>query len=544
MSAPQTVQLVLALIHVRIAIRIAVHMTVAVDYCGMLSPIAPALAGKGAATAELPMPTQSSRRVRSRRARTQEQKQIVTAILSIGLLFIAANLLLQSSNDQANGTNNSKSAAHNLQNGFARRFLLSKRYVRSSNNDKPSGYGSASRGGGSTWRGSVAGVDTRPRVPNMPSGEAIERRQKMMGIETEVEKEERRRREQEQQPQQQPQKELLEEQEAVIKRQKIEIQHANTPMSDRPYLKLRAHPGGRIGNDLFSFASSYALAKAYSYNLCLMTYTDEWHRREFKLEDSFVGPFLRCDQEWENTRTTRQIGTVHTDKLGLVWDEHKMLRDITLSDRLKDLEIGGHLQRYGNFDMYLDDILERLTFKEEIQSKVEETIGSNREEGTVLVGIHARRGDMKDSELYNPGQTFYQQAIDRMRSEIEQRAISGGDNAPRIKFLVFSEGDEGRNWFESSHVEVGGIFFPLEDFEYLGSDDGMVDLAILSSCDHNIISGGTYSFWSAMLGGWNMVGRDDSAGSRIVITSNDNYGLPEGWILISGRDDTAEISPA
>lgn len=122
-------------------------------------------------------------------------------------------------------------------------------------------------------------------------------------------------------------------------------------------------------------------------------------------------------------------------------------------------------------------------------------------------------------------------------SEIEQRAINGDNNAPRIKFLVFSEGNEGRTWFESKFDESGGIFTPLEDFEYVGSDDAMLDLAVLSSCDHNIISGGTYSFWSVALG------RKDGD-NRLVIASNDNYGLPEGWLLIDGRDDTAAISPA
>ena len=472
------------------------------------------------APTELPIPPsqQSSRRVVQSRRRTQrqQQRQVVTAILSVGLLIVAADLLLSPSTDQTNGTNN----------GFARRFLLAKRYVRSTSS-KPKGFGSASSGGGGTWKGSVAGADMRPKVPNMPSKEAVAKRQKMLGIETAAEKEERERREHEEHLQQ-----VLEEQEGA-EQQKREIQYADTPILDRPYLKLRAHPSGRIGNDLFAFASSHALAKAYSYNLCLMTYTDAWQSREFKLEDYFVGPFSQCDQEWENTRTTRQIDTVQTDRLGLLWDD--TMRDTTLSDRHKNLEIGGHLQRYGNFDTYLDETLDSLTFKENIRSKAEETIGRYREEGTVLVGIHARRGDMKDSVAYNPGDAYFQQAIDRMRSEIEQRAIHGGNNAPRIKFLVFSEGDEGRSWFESNYDESGGIFSPLEDFEYVGSDDAMLDLAVLSSCDHNIISGGTYSFWSALLG------RKDGD-NQLVITSNDNYGLPKDWLLIDGGDNTAAIS--
>lgn len=484
--------------------------------------------------AELPMPPSQSRaRVVQSRRRTQRQRQkrqVVTAVLSVGLLFLAADLLLSSSTDQTNGTNHSHNAAQNV-NGFARRFLLAKRYVRSGSS-KPKGFGSASSGGGSTWKGSVAGADMRPKYPEMPSKEAVAKRQKMLGIKTAAEKEERERREQEEQSQQR-----LEEQEGA-ERHRREIQYSNTPISDRPYLKLRAHPGGRIGNDLFAFASSHALAKAYSYNLCLMTYSDEWQRREFKLENYFVGPFSQCDQEWESTRTRRQIDTVQTDRLGLLWGDQKTFRDTTLSDRHKDLEISGHLQRYGNFDTFLDEILDSLSFKENIRSKAEEILRRYREEGTVLVGIHARRGDMKDSVSYNPGDAYFQQAIDRLRSEIEQQAMNGGNDAPRIKFLVFSEGDEGRTWFESNYDESGGIFSPLEDFEYVGSDDGMLDLAILSSCDHNIISGGTYSFWSAILG------RKDGD-NRLVITSNDNYGLPEGWLLIDGRDDgTAAISPA
>ena len=182
----------------------------------------------------------------------------------------------------------------------------------------------------------------------------------------------------------------------------------------------------------------------------------------------------------------------------------------------------------------LDLVLAELTHKLQVCSNLLQP-SPERLDVLVLVGIHAR-GDMKDSDVYNPGDAYFQEAIDQMRSEIRQRALGGGDNAPRIKFLVFSEGDEGRNWFESNH-EGGGIFSPLEDFQYVGSDDAMLDLAVLSSCDHNIISGGTYSFWSALLGRKN---GDD----RLVITSNDNYGLPGGWQLMAGRDDRAEISSA
>ena len=39
-----------------------------------------------------------------------------------------------------------------------------------------------------------------------------------------------------------------------------------------------------------------------------------------------------------------------------------------------------------------------------------------------------------------------------------------------------------------------------DEFEYIGSSDPMLDLAVLSSCDHIVASGGTFSWWAAFLG--------------------------------------------
>ena len=96
-----------------------------------------------------------------RRAAPFRLRSVFSAVVSVGLLVLAAYLVLPTQHDD--------SSQHQNQ-----RYLLAKRYVRSKDG-----------------RTGDAGVDTRPRVPGQPSAEAIERRMKMMGlsVETKMEKE-------------------------------------------------------------------------------------------------------------------------------------------------------------------------------------------------------------------------------------------------------------------------------------------------------------------------------------------------------------------
>ena len=95
-----------------------------------------------------------------RRAAPLRLRSVFSAAVSVGLLVLAAYLVLPAQHEE--------SSQHKNQ-----RYLLAKRYVRSKDG-----------------RRGDAGVDTRPRVPVQPSAEAVERRMKMMGLSVERKTEE------------------------------------------------------------------------------------------------------------------------------------------------------------------------------------------------------------------------------------------------------------------------------------------------------------------------------------------------------------------
>lgn len=258
-----------------------------------------------------------------------------------------------------------------------------------------------------------------------------------------------------------------------------------------PYLKLR-FTGGRIGNDLFSIASGYGIAKKHGYNFCINELSLEaidklryvpWTPR---IERYFKGPFNYCDKHWKIKSKPIRAGH-HLNNF-----EERDLKKY--GDQ--DLEVSDFMQSYGNFRHVKDEVLDMLTFNEEYLKKAARVLEPFRRESYIVVGVHARRGDKLDCDYCDaPGDEYYVKAIKEMKEKLGWWTNPRRD---KIKFLVASEGSEGKRWFDEN--KEGNGMFASDEFEYIGSSDPMLDLAVLSSCEHIIASGGTYSWWAAFLG--------------------------------------------
>ena len=120
-----------------------------------------------------------------------------------------------------------------------------------------------------------------------------------------------------------------------------------------------------------------------------------------------------------------------------------------------------------------------------------EVLGSRGRQGVVLVGIHVRRGDITLDYFRNYGYTtpekdYYQRAVERMHKDF-------GDN---IHFIVCSDGID---WAKENLKDLDPhIHFSegRKDYE---------DLAILSLCDHTIVSVGSFGWWAGWLAGGTVV---------------------------------------
>ena len=150
----------------------------------------------------------------------------------------------------------------------------------------------------------------------------------------------------------------------------------------------------------------------------------------------------------------------------------------------EDVMLNGYFQYYRFFSHISDKIRKEFTFRKEIQRKVSSFF--NRESLTdkniVKVGIHIRRADMTSASRIkkgfgSPGESYFSNAMKYFRSKYK-----------KIHFFVCSDD---LRW---ARKHISG-----DDVTFVEHQAAAVDMAIMASCDHVIISNGTFSWWIGWL---------------------------------------------
>ena len=147
----------------------------------------------------------------------------------------------------------------------------------------------------------------------------------------------------------------------------------------------------------------------------------------------------------------------------------------------------------------------------------------------IIIGVHVRRGDMVGSnESYPvPDVDFLQRAmlhhVTRINTAAESEAATTVRRRPRVVFVVCSDG---MTWCREN---LAG----RDDVIFIESGVSEVDLAVLASCRHSIITAGTFGWWAAWLAGGFTVYYRDFPGPRLrpAYDSQDYY--PPGWVGLS-----------
>ena len=136
----------------------------------------------------------------------------------------------------------------------------------------------------------------------------------------------------------------------------------------------------------------------------------------------------------------------------------------------------------------------RFTFLQEIREFVHRFLADSRPpgwvDGYVRVAVHARRGDQLNAEqiefgLTTPDQQYFAHA---MRHFV--------DRFDRIQFIVASDDI---NWCRQNLMDFATTLPHRINVTFLTPHSSGEDLAILSSCQHVIISTGSYGWWAAWL---------------------------------------------
>lgn len=271
--------------------------------------------------------------------------------------------------------------------------------------------------------------------------------------------------------------------------------------SPRNFIKINFK--GRLGNLLFEFASLYGISRHQH----LTPVVDE----TFQLRKIFN----------ISTVSLTSLGNakIYKEKRGCVFEKEAVDIEVKFNWTLD-----GYFQSWKYFSDYSNEIKAELTFRPHIQkeaikqfSQILEAKNVSQLSNTTYVAVHVRRGDMVySSHLKNYGYTsadvdYFHKAMAYFQS-----------NYSNVVFIVSSDD---MAWCKSNLNKQNVAFI-------IHKNPPEIDMAVLSNCNHTIISTGSYGWWTAwFVGGKTIYFKNyPKPGSKLAkLYNSDDYILPN-WI--------------
>ena len=237
---------------------------------------------------------------------------------------------------------------------------------------------------------------------------------------------------------------------------------------------------GRLGNQMFQFASSVAIAKKTGHDIffplenCTAVYPNGPINPKTNSHTPVKCDLLDCfNIPASFFKRSAEINT------GSIIKEKEFTFDPDMFNVQDGSDLHGFFQTEKYFKPIEDDIHRYFSFKPEIEESSTEYWSLNIEkflEGNKSVSIHVRRGDYTLYPGHHPvcSDEYYSQAISRF--------------GPEFRFLVFSDDLE---WCRSKFIS--------DRFFIVDSGDPFKDLKLMSMCDHHINANSSFSWWGSWL---------------------------------------------
>jgi|TARA_R110000803_G_scaffold145418_1_gene211223 hypothetical protein len=177
-------------------------------------------------------------------------------------------------------------------------------------------------------------------------------------------------------------------------------------------------------------------------------------------------------------------------------DKHINYHTTTYDETLFNLDEGFNYNLVGRFDLYtywyndIKDEVESWSYKPQIQDQadikfkeIKHTFGNDNP----IISIHMRRGDYLLPEF-----SFCELGIEYYTKAIVENFMPYNE----YNFICFSNDIE----YSKSILDGHNIYFvEPKGGEKVCTDSEKEDLALLSLCDHHIISNSSYPWWGAFL---------------------------------------------
>ena len=279
--------------------------------------------------------------------------------------------------------------------------------------------------------------------------------------------------------------------------------HIGFHQEQRGDYKLYIDPMGRLGNQLFQMASVIGIAA--------MT------NRTPVLSPVFRAIHNVFDISLPSDYTPARVISVEEETFG-------RFSETLLHMPCADVKLIGYFQTWKYFNCCFKEIRKQLQIKADLNSRAEVTLREARHtvcdgnncatDRPVFVGVHVRRGDL----LFNP--TYRSPSIRYLGAAIQYYRL----RIPSSIFVVVSDDTE---WCERN---INGVdVFVVREGQY---ED---HFAILSKCNHTIITVGTFGWWAAWIAGGEAVYYEQPISSNSTLfnkfSASDHF--PPQWIPLS-----------
>lgn len=181
----------------------------------------------------------------------------------------------------------------------------------------------------------------------------------------------------------------------------------------------------------------------------------------------------------------------------------------------KNYDIQSGFGTYRDWGKYEEELVYEFRFKKETEKAARYIWNSlNLEEDKETVSVHFRRTDYLLCSSLNLSDNYYRKALSLFEKD-------------KHIFLIFSDDIEECKSFR--------IFEGL-DVRFMPKNDAVLDMCLMTMCDHNIVANSTFSFWGGVLNRHNgkkvvcpykFIGESDLPNQFI----NGNW-YPQSWIAL------------
>ncbi|CAG5116815.1 unnamed protein product [Candidula unifasciata] len=220
---------------------------------------------------------------------------------------------------------------------------------------------------------------------------------------------------------------------------------------------------GRLGNQMFKYASLLGISRTQGRRM-----------------------FIEPGTSLEKTFKISYVAVNESTKLWPVVKQEYFFHDKLMNLPLQNVKIQGYTQSFWYFAAVMDEIRQEFTFHDSIANDAAKIVREVyvKYNSSMIVGVHVRRGDFLTERHKRMGygvaeKSYFMKAFGLMKSKFPGRDI------------VFLVASDDLKWCSENLLGDNVSIMPPAS--------SAVHLAVLSKCEHMIISGGTYGWWSGWL---------------------------------------------